>query len=327
MPPLLSIVIPTHRRPRLVARAIASALDTYKSVDIEILVVPNGQDDTWQAVANRHAHDPRIQWLYLPTGNACAARNHGLANAQGRYLRFLDDDDYLLPAAAEQLHLIDSKDLDACSAPLESTNADGSVREIVALPATDDMVIAAMCSIGVNLTEGSIFRTALIQQARWRESVVLYDDYLWMLDLATMCDVKWTQTSIPIGAYVQHDGARLSRIRRSGRSSRTLVNALFEMYRQLQFQGRLTSERAEAVATALLTHAHSAFPASPFFLGAAIQRAKTIVPDSTPLQSIFKRHPWLARHLLLIEWAALAPRYVTRGYRRASWLLGSMLNR
>lgn len=117
MPPLLSIVIPTHKRPRLVARAIASALDVYKHIDIEILVIPNGEDDTWQDVANHHAQDSRIHWLYLPVGNACSARNHGLAKAQGTYLRFLDDDDYLLPAAAEQLDLIEHKGLDACSAP------------------------------------------------------------------------------------------------------------------------------------------------------------------------------------------------------------------
>ena len=46
-----------------------------------------------------------------------------------------------------------------------------------------------------------------------------------------------------------------------------------------------------------------------------------------PLQPIFQRHPWLARLLLPIEWAALAPRYVTRSYRRASWFMGRMLER
>ena len=30
---------------------------------------------------------------------------------------------------------------------------------------------------------------------------------------------------------------------------------------------------------------------------------------------------------LPVEWAALAPRYVTRGYRRASWFAGRILDR
>jgi glycosyltransferase involved in cell wall biosynthesis len=325
--PLLSIVIPTHKRPRLVVRAISSALDVYKNVDLEILVVPNGQDDTWRAIAEQHGHDPRIQWHYLPAGNACAARNHGLAKAQGKYLRFLDDDDYLLPAAAEQLELIERERLDACSAPLEFTTADGIRRYSIGLPVTDDFVSAAIHSVGIGLTQGSIFRTSRIREIRWRENVDLYDDYLWMLDVVTATEMTWTKTPAPVCTYVQHDGVRLSRIRRSNRNSRILVDALLHAHRELQAQGRLSPRRNEAVAAALLTHAHSAFPASPVYLSAAIRKAKAIASDAAPLQPIFERHPWLNKHLLLIEWAALAPRYVTRGYRRASWFVGRLLNR
>lgn len=327
MAPLLSIVIPTHRRPRLVARAIASALHIYKHVDLEILVIPNGEDDTWQAVANHHAQDSRIQWLYLPTGNACSARNHGLTKAQGTYLRFLDDDDYLLPAATKQLDLIEHKGLDACSAPLEQTSLNGIQKHLIKLPSTDDFVAAAIYSATVSLTQGSIFRTERIRRIRWRQDVDLYDDYLWMLDIVIAGDIAWEQTSEPVCAYVQHNGARLSRIRRSDRNSRILVEALLHVHRELQAQGRLTHRRNKAVAAALLTHAHSAFPASPAYLGQIIRKAKAIAPDAIPLQPIFERYPWLARHLVPIEWIALAPRYVTRGYRRTSWLMGRMLER
>lgn len=311
----------------MVARAISSALDVYKSIDLEILVVPNGQDDTWRAVAEQHGHDPRILWHYLPAGNACAARNHGLAKAQGAYLRFLDDDDYLLPAAAEQLALIEREGLDACSAPLEFTSADGIRRYSVELPVTDDLVAAAIHSATISLTQGSIFRTKRIRETRWRENVDLYDDYLWMLDVVTASEMTWTKTPAPVCAYVQHDGPRLSRVRRSNQNSRILVDALLHAHHELLTQGRLTPRRNQAVATALLTHAHSAFPTSPVYLGAAIRKAKAIAPNAIPLQPIFERHPWLARHLLAIEWAALAPRYVTRSYRRGTWFVGRMLER
>ena len=327
MAPLLSIVIPTHRRPRLVARAIASALDIHKHVDLEILVIPNGEDHTWQDVANHHAQDSRIQWLYLPVGNACAARNHGLAKAQGTYLRFLDDDDYLLPAAAKQLDLIERKGLGACSAPLVQASVNGIQKHSIKLPRTDDFVAAAIHSANVSLTQGSIFSTERIRRIPWREDVDLYDDYLWMLDIVMSGDMAWELTSEPVCAYVQHDGVRLSRILRSNQNSRVLVEALLQTHQGLKARGRLTPRRSEAVAAALLTHAHSAFPASPVYLGQTIRKAKAIAPDAIPLQPIFERHPWLARHLVPIEWIALAPRYMTRGYRRASWLMGRMLER
>ena len=327
MPPVLSIVIPTHRRPRLLARAIASALDTYKHVDLEILVIPNGKDDTWKDVAHQHAQDSRIKWLYLPAGNACAARNHGLAKAQGTYLRFLDDDDYLLPAAAAQLGLIKRKGLDACSAPLEQTSLDGTHKHSIELPRTDDFVAAAIHSATVSLTQGSIFRTERVRRSRWREDVNLYDDYLWMLDIVIAGDMVWEQTSEPVCAYVQHDGVRLSRILRSNQNSRVFVEALLQTHQRLKARASLTPQRSEAIAAALLTHAHSAFPASPLYLGQTIRKAKAIAPDASPLQPIFARYPGLAKHLLPIEWIALAPRYATRGYRRASWLMGRMLER
>lgn len=327
MPPLISIVIPTFKRPQHLTRAIESSIRVFSGVDFEILVVPNGQDDSWQAIADQHGHNSRIQWHYLSTGNACAARNHGLAKAQGTYLRFLDDDDYLLPAAAEQLDLINHVGLDACSAPLEITSPDGIRQCPIKLPVTDDFVAAAIHSATVSLTQGSTFRTKRIQRIRWREDVDLYDDYLWMLDVVTDGEMAWAQTSAPVCAYVQHDGVRLSRIRRSSRNSRVLVDALLHTRRELQLQGRLSPRRNEAVATALLTHAHSAFPASPVYLGSTIRKAKAIAPDARPLQPIFDRHPWLARHLLPVEWAALAPRYMTRGYRRASWFVGRMMDR
>ena len=327
MTPLLSIVIPTHRRPHMVARAIASAIDVHAGFDIEVLVIPNGNDLTWQAVAGKHQHDPRIRWLYLQEGNASAARNHGLSNARGQYLRFLDDDDYLLPAAADQLRLIEQQDLDVCSAPLENTSPEGLRLGAASLPATGDFAAAAIRSTGVNLTQGSIFRREFIQEGRWREDVDLYDDYLWMLDLAGLREARWTQTATPVCAYVQHHGHRLSRVRRSGRNSRVLVGALLQAQRILQSQDRITPERNAAVATALLTHAHSAFPASPFFLGSVIRQATAIAAEAKPLHPLFEAHPWLARHLLALEWSMLAPRYVSRGYRRAAWSVGAILER
>ncbi|HEY1033350.1 MAG TPA: glycosyltransferase family 2 protein [Pseudoxanthomonas sp.] len=327
MNPILSVVIPTHRRAKLVTRAIASVADVHAGTDVEILVVPNGNDETWKTIAERHSHDPRIRWLYLPAGNASAARNHGLSNAQGKYLRFLDDDDYLLPAAADQLRLIERQDLDVCSAPLENTSTDGSRREALRLPDTSDFVAAAIQSARISLTQGSVFKREFILKNRWRENVDLYDDYLWMLDLAASAEAAWASMPIPVCAYVQHHGDRLSRVRRSGANSRLLVEALLQLHHLLERKGRLTPERNVAVATALLTQAHSSFPASPLFLGATIRRATAIAPDARPLQPVFDAYPWLARHLLAVEWTALAPRYLSRGCRRATWSVGRMLER
>ena len=325
--PLLSVVIPTHERPKLLRRAVASALNASINSDVEVVVVPNGEDRAWSDVAGSYDDNYRVRWLPLPIANACAARNHGLANAQGKYVRFLDDDDYLLPAASGQLALIEKSDVDICSAPLANATSDGCLQHCFDLPATSDFATAAILSLGISLTQGSIFRLACLHDVKWRENVDLYDDYFWMLDLVASREMAWIQTPEPVAAYVQHDGDRLSRITRSRSNSRLLADAILQLHQSLGSTGRLTSERKTAIAKALLTHAHSAFPASPAFLGSVIKQALHIDPAAIPLQPIFRQFPWLARHILAAEWAILPPRYLTRGYRRATWSVGQLFSR
>ena len=321
MTPLLSVVIPTFRRPIFLQRAIASALAAAPSDAVEVLVIPNGPDDSWKSVARTFRSDARVNFHKMTLGNACAARNYGLNKARGKFIRFLDDDDYLYSSAAEQLILIESRDADFSSAPLESISQDGMEGGIFEIPFSGDYPTVALLSIGISLTQGSIFKRAVVQHMKWREDVVLYDDYLWMLGLAEIGEVEWYQTSSPVGAYVQHDNARLSRIRRSGKNSQPLVAAVLQLHHRLTETGRATPERTRATATALLTHAHSAFPSSPFFLSKTIKNAHDIDPSALPMQAIFRSYPWLGHNLLAAEWMTMIPRYFTRSYRRASWFV------
>lgn len=325
MSPTLSVIIPTYKRPELLRRAINTALEAAADGNVEVVVVPNGADYAWQRTAQDYKSETRVRWHHLGAGNACAARNHGLQHASGKYVRFLDDDDFLYPEAAKQLQLIQSCHADVCSAPLQNISSDGKLLSTFCLPTSRDYPTVALLSIGISgLTQGSIFSREAIKNARWREGAELYDDYFWMLDLARNTDLAWVQSPKPVGAYVQHHRCRLSRTRRTVSNSQQLVTAIMELYEHLRIIGRSTPERASAVATALLTHAHSAFPASPIYLGQAIRKARAIAPDAAPLQGLFSNYPLLSRYLLAVEWAMIVPRYITRGVRRASWFLNGL---
>jgi glycosyltransferase involved in cell wall biosynthesis len=90
--PNVSIVIPTRDRPRLVSRAIASAL-AQTTPDFEILVVDDGSVEPV-----RPPDDGRVRVIRQerPRG-PCAARNLAMTAARGRWITFLDDDDELEP--------------------------------------------------------------------------------------------------------------------------------------------------------------------------------------------------------------------------------------
>jgi glycosyltransferase involved in cell wall biosynthesis len=95
-----STIIPTLGRPEL-ARAVNSVLDqTFDCDHFEVIVVNDSGKPLpvaeWQTSHNVSI----INTLQRERG---VARNTGAAIAQGKYLHFLDDDDWLLPGALESL--------------------------------------------------------------------------------------------------------------------------------------------------------------------------------------------------------------------------------
>jgi hypothetical protein len=93
--PLVSVVLATRNRSRLLERAIASVLaQTYPNW--ELVVVDDGStDDTADTIAS--FDDARIRRLAGGGVGASAARNLGLAATTGEYVTFLDDDNLMAP--------------------------------------------------------------------------------------------------------------------------------------------------------------------------------------------------------------------------------------
>ena len=108
--PLLSVVIPTWNRERLVCEAVESALRQGETVagEIEVIVVDDGSTDHTLAVLS-HRFGSRIRLLALPQRRgAGAARNAGVREARGELLAFLDSDDLWLPGKLEaELRVLD----------------------------------------------------------------------------------------------------------------------------------------------------------------------------------------------------------------------------
>lgn len=324
MKPILSVVIPTYKRPQLLPRAITSALGAAPDGDVEVLVVPNGQDDSWKQTALAFATDRRVTWHPLSRANACASRNLGLSLASGKYVRFLDDDDYLLPQAAKQLELHEASGVQITSGPQENISATGANLGITHLPDTDDFVAAAFRSTAISLTQGSVFLKSALADCWWPEDAARYHDYLWSIGLAQRDERSWIRLDEPVAAYCQHYNPRLSRIMIGRESSALVVGAILDLHSALKESARNTPLRDAAAATALLSHAHTAFSGCPVYLSRAILFAYRLDRNTKPSQKLFVRHPWLGYNLLVTEWALLLPAYLYRSYRYLSWLAGRM---
>lgn len=103
---MISVVIPTYKRNDLLERAINSVLkQTFQNFEI-IIVDDNGINNVFREsneklrrkfVANKNVH------FVFPNKNVggSLARNVGIEHAKGKYVAFLDDDDFFYPTRLE----------------------------------------------------------------------------------------------------------------------------------------------------------------------------------------------------------------------------------
>lgn len=93
--PLISVVVPTFRRPDLLTRCLSAlAGQTVPPDQLEVIVVDDGSaDDTTQVLAEASRTMPNLVALRQPTNRGpAAARNRGVSAATAALVLFFDDD-------------------------------------------------------------------------------------------------------------------------------------------------------------------------------------------------------------------------------------------
>lgn len=95
----ISVLIPAFNAERWITGALGSALGQTWA-DIEVIVVDDGSTDQTGALV-RAIQDPRIRLIVQENRGQSAALNRGVAESRGRYIKFLDADDWLNPTHLE----------------------------------------------------------------------------------------------------------------------------------------------------------------------------------------------------------------------------------
>ena len=112
MSPKVSIIIPVYNSDRYLRECLDSVINqTLK--DIEIICVNDGSTDNSLSILEEYAQkDARIKIINQENKGVATARNVGLKNSQGKYITFVDDDDFLDCDAYEKaIQYINNADL------------------------------------------------------------------------------------------------------------------------------------------------------------------------------------------------------------------------
>ncbi len=98
--PLLSVIIPCYN----CAPVITRCLDSIDYKDCEIIVVNDGSTDATKEVVEKYASVRRnVRIITKSQGGVSSARNEGIRHASGKYISYIDADDYIVSGGLERI--------------------------------------------------------------------------------------------------------------------------------------------------------------------------------------------------------------------------------
>ena len=93
--PAISIIIPVYNAQKHIAKCIDSILEQ-DFTDFELLLLNDGSKDDSLSILNYYAAiDERVKVVDKENEGVAKTRNKGITLAQGEYIMFVDNDDYI----------------------------------------------------------------------------------------------------------------------------------------------------------------------------------------------------------------------------------------
>lgn len=93
--PTISVIVPVYNVEKYLPRCIDSIL-AQTFTDFELLLIDDGSKDTSGSICDEYAKkDTRIRVFHKDNGGVSSARNVGLDNAKGKWITFIDSDDWI----------------------------------------------------------------------------------------------------------------------------------------------------------------------------------------------------------------------------------------
>lgn len=176
----VSIVVPTYQRPEKLARALASIGAACNALH-EVIVV----DDCPKGSAFAVAQNFNARYLFKAGAQRglSQSRNLGLTLATGRYVAFLDDDDFLSPDAVDLMLAAAKGNASFVFGNYSNLFAAEKVHTDLLLLTQDHLLICNQIPVGAYLMDRALIRRNFDEQMRSHEDW----DFL-------LCNMDWART-------------------------------------------------------------------------------------------------------------------------------------
>lgn len=129
---ILSIIVPVYNVEAYLEKCVDSLLNQDLSpAEYEIILVNDGSTDSGGRICDRYAGEQdNIRVIHQTNRGLSAARNTGISAAKGRYIQFVDSDDYLNPNVLRGIvYQMETQKLDILRINYQNVNSQGKVFE------------------------------------------------------------------------------------------------------------------------------------------------------------------------------------------------------
>lgn len=211
----LSIIIPAYNAERYVTRCLTSVFECINIDNFEIILVDDGSTDNTCELVEQFIHETRsenIKMVHQQNSRQGAARNHGIRLAQGKYLMFVDVDDYLLPVDfAKYYQIAENNNIDILKFSFQVFNKWGAYTINCESQFAEDKIYTGTEAILKNYTIGSvcsaIYRRELLLESKicFREDMA-HEDTEFMLRLLPLVK-RMMFKSACLYAYCWNEGS------------------------------------------------------------------------------------------------------------------------
>ena len=137
--PKISVIIPVYNTEKYIEKCLKS-LDDQTMKDFEVVIVNDGSKDESERAIKNYMRRTRMNIKYLKkeNGGLASARNYGVERASGKYISFLDSDDYLDKDTFYLLEQYIDKDIDLIKFKMKTVNEKEEVLEKLDGPVFDE---------------------------------------------------------------------------------------------------------------------------------------------------------------------------------------------
>lgn len=182
---LVSVIIPIYRVEEYLNRCVKSVLgQTYRN--LEVILVDDGSPDRCGEMCDEFAKtDNRVKVIHKKNGGLSDARNAGIEIATGKYLSFIDSDDWVHEEYIERLYnlIVTTKsDIAACNfirtsredISVQASNID--IHEFSNVEALEQLT--GEFSIPLIVAWGKIYHKDLFRTIRYPVGKIHEDEYI-----------------------------------------------------------------------------------------------------------------------------------------------------